>query len=143
MSRFALYSALLAALVVGVLLAAGATAAPPDPPKIDSHPTNPSEADSASFTFSDDKKVDFRCQLDSGRFSDCGSDVKSGSIDYPAALRRPAHVQRQSGQSETVTAASPRTSGRSTHSPRSSRSVRNPRTQPMIRTRSSSSPLTI
>ena len=82
MSRVRPYVALLAALVVGVLLTAGATAAPPDPPMIDSHPTNPSDSSSASFTFSDDTNVKFRCQLDSGSFSDCGSDVKSGSIDY-------------------------------------------------------------
>ena len=82
MSRVRPYAALFAALVVGVLLTAGATAAVPDPPKIDSHPTNPSESSSASFTFSDDKKVAFRCQLDSGDFSDCGSDVTNGSIDY-------------------------------------------------------------
>ena len=56
----------------------------PDPPKIDSHPTNPSDSSSASFTFSDDKKVAFRCQLDSGDFSDCGSDANSGSIAYSA-----------------------------------------------------------
>jgi len=82
MSRVRPYAALLAALVVGVLLTAGATAAVPDPPKIDSHPTNPSDSSSASFTFSDDKKVAFRCQLDGGDFSDCGSDVTNGSIDY-------------------------------------------------------------
>jgi hypothetical protein len=83
MSRVRLYAALLAALVVGVLLTAGATAAVPDPPKIDSHPTDPSASSSASFTFSDDKKVTFRCQLDGGSFSDCGTDVESGSMDYP------------------------------------------------------------
>ncbi len=86
MSRVRPYAALLAALVVGVLLTAGATAAVPDPPKIDSHPTNPSDSSSASFTFSDDKKVGFRCQLDSGDFSDCGSDANSGSVAYSALV---------------------------------------------------------
>jgi hypothetical protein len=86
MSSVRPYVALLAALVIGVLLTAGATAAPPDPPMIDSHPTNPSDSNSASFTFSHDKNVKFQCQLDSGSFSDCGSDVKSSSVDYSALV---------------------------------------------------------
>ena len=86
MSRVRPYAALLAALVVGVPLTAGATAAVPDPPKIDSHPRNPTDSNSASFTFSHDKKVAFRCQLDSGDFSDCGSDANSGSVAYSALV---------------------------------------------------------
>jgi hypothetical protein len=78
-----LYIALLAVLVLGGSLAAGAAADPPDPPTIDSHPANPSDSSNAGFTFSDEKKVAFRCQLDSGNFSDCGTDVENGSIDYP------------------------------------------------------------
>jgi hypothetical protein len=84
MSRVRPYAALLAALVIGVLLTAGATAAVPDPPKIDKHPADPSDSSSASFTFSNDKKVKFQCQLDSGSFSDCGTDVNNGSVDYTA-----------------------------------------------------------
>lgn len=86
MSSVRPYAALLAALVIGVLLTAGATAAVPDPPKIDSHPADPSDSSSASFTFSHDTNVKFQCQLDSGSFSDCGSDVKSSSVDYSALV---------------------------------------------------------
>jgi hypothetical protein len=82
MSSIRLFAALLAALVIGVPLAAGAAADAPKPPQIDKHPTSPSPSNTAHFEFSDDSKVSFRCQLDSGSFSDCGSDVKSGSIDY-------------------------------------------------------------
>jgi hypothetical protein len=84
MNGVRLYIALLATLVIWGSLAAGAAADPPDPPKIDSQPANPSDSSSASFTFSDDKKVKFQCQLDSGNFSDCGSDVDSGSVNYTA-----------------------------------------------------------
>jgi hypothetical protein len=82
MSRIGLYSTLLAALVIGVPLAAGAAADAPKQPQIDQHPTDPSASNAAHFEFSDDSKVSFRCQLDNGSFSVCGTDVKSGSIDY-------------------------------------------------------------
>ena len=55
MSRLGLYSALLAALVVGVLLTAGATAAPPTPPTIGCVQRTRAKQTSASFTFSDDE----------------------------------------------------------------------------------------
>jgi hypothetical protein len=83
MNRFRRYAVLLSGLVIGVLLTAGATAAVPKAPKIDSHPADPTDSSSARFTFSDDKKVKFKCQLDGGSFSDCGTDVESSSIDYP------------------------------------------------------------
>jgi len=89
MSGIRAYAALLVALVIGVLLTAGSTAAAPDPPTIGSHPGNPSDSSSASFTFSYDKKVTFQCQLDSGNFSDCGTDVENGSIDYPVPAAGP------------------------------------------------------
>jgi len=82
MNGVRLYIALLAALVIGGSLAAGAAADPPDPPKIDSHPTDPSNSNNASFVFSADSEVTFRCQLDNGSFSDCGSDVENSSVDY-------------------------------------------------------------
>jgi hypothetical protein len=79
MSGVRLYAILFAALFIGVPLAA---ADPPKPPQIDQHPMNPSASNTAHFEFSDDSKVSFQCQLDNGSFSDCGKDVKSGSIDY-------------------------------------------------------------
>ena len=93
MSRVRPYAALLVALVIGVPLAAGAAAAPPEPPKIDSHPTDPTESNNASFTFSHEKKVTFRCQLDPGDFSDCGNDVNR-ALSVTPPRRRVAHLQR-------------------------------------------------
>jgi hypothetical protein len=52
MSRVRLYAALLAALLVGITLVAGATAAP-TPPTIDSKPPADTNQTDASFTFSD------------------------------------------------------------------------------------------
>jgi hypothetical protein len=82
MSRAGLYAALVT-LVIGVLVAARATAAAPiAPPNIDSNPPNPSSSNMASFTFSDDSTVTFRCQLDGNGFSDCGTDAATGSATY-------------------------------------------------------------
>jgi hypothetical protein len=81
MSGVRLYSTLLVALVIGISLVAGATAAPPPPPTIDSHPTDPSASDSATFEFHTDSAVSFWCQLDGGDFSLCGIGA-TGSSKY-------------------------------------------------------------
>jgi hypothetical protein len=75
MSRVRLYAALLAALVMGISLVAGATAAPPQP-TIDLKPSDPSNEPSPTFKFSDSEPgVTFECSLDSGSFSSCSSPI--------------------------------------------------------------------
>jgi hypothetical protein len=71
-------------LVIGVLVAAGATAAaPPAPPTIESHPPEVSASGDADFKFSYASEATFWCQLDSAGFSDCdGQSATSGSETY-------------------------------------------------------------
>jgi hypothetical protein len=74
MSRVRPYAALLTALVVGVLLTAGATAAMPPEPTITVKPSNPSDQSSPTFEFSDtDVTATFECRLDSQPFAACTS----------------------------------------------------------------------
>src|SRR6476619_5956554 len=74
MNRAHLYAVLLAALVLAVPFASGATSDLPPTPTIDSAPPNPSATGSATLSFSDaDPLVTFRCQLDGGAFSPCTS----------------------------------------------------------------------
>jgi hypothetical protein len=85
MSSLRVFVAALAAVLIGVPLAGGATSEQPPPPKIDSAPPNPSGSSSATFRFSDsDQAVTFRCQLDGGGFSPCVSPaLYSGLGDGP------------------------------------------------------------
>lgn len=83
MSRLRRHAAALGVLVIGVLLAAGATAAAPAPPTIDSHPPEVSGSSDAAFGFSYPSDATFWCQLDSAGFSHCdGQAATSGSETY-------------------------------------------------------------
>jgi hypothetical protein len=74
--RVGLYAAMLAALVVGVPFAGGATNDLPAAPTINSAPTNLSASREATFEFSDtDLLVTFQCRLDGGEFSTCSSPI--------------------------------------------------------------------
>ena len=75
MSRLRLYATVMAGLVIGVLLAAGGTAAAPLPPTIDSGPLKLTNQADATFTFSDtDPTVtSFACLRDTETFSPCVS----------------------------------------------------------------------
>ena len=97
MSRVRRHAAALGVVVIGVLLAAGATAAAPVPSTIDSHPPelsasgdgksppaptinlkprDPSNDLSPTFRFADSEpNVTFQCRLDSHSFSKCSSPI--------------------------------------------------------------------
>jgi hypothetical protein len=86
--RLRLYATVCAALVVGVFLAGGATAAAPPAPTI-SGPASPTNSTSASFTFSvaADPPATLQCRLDSGAFADC----LTGSKNYAGPLTDGTH----------------------------------------------------
>ena len=81
MSGVRLYAVLLAAVVLGVPLASGA-ADQLAAPTIDTHPANPTNATSASFTFSDTDPTatSFQCQIDGGGFGGCTSPKTYGPL---------------------------------------------------------------
>jgi hypothetical protein len=79
--RVCVYAAALAALVVGVPFAGGATAAAPTAPTIISGPAQYTNKTKASFSFSDvDPLVIFECELDGGGFAPCVSGVTYSSL---------------------------------------------------------------
>jgi hypothetical protein len=79
--RVCVYAAALAALVVGVPFAGGATAAAPTAPTIISGPAQYTNETTASFSFSDvDPLVTFQCELDGGGFAPCASGVTYSSL---------------------------------------------------------------
>jgi hypothetical protein len=79
--RVCVYAAALAALVVGVSFAGGATAAAPAAPTINSGPAQNTNKTTATFSFSDvDPLVTFQCQLDGGAFAPCASGVTYSSL---------------------------------------------------------------
>jgi hypothetical protein len=79
------YTAIWTAVVVGVLLtAAGASAAPPPAPKIDSGPPSRSDEPGATFVFSDSEPADFECRLDSTNPADFSSCVSPKKYSDPA-----------------------------------------------------------
>ena len=81
MSRGYLYAVVLAALVLAVPLASGATSDLPPAPTIDSAPPNPSATGIATLAFSDaDPLVTFRCQIDGGALSLCTSPVTYSAL---------------------------------------------------------------
>jgi hypothetical protein len=82
MSRLRRHAAALGVLVIGVLLAAGATAAAPAAPTIDSHPPEVSASGDADFTFSYGSSVNFQCRLVGSDFSNCGESVDKSSKNY-------------------------------------------------------------
>ena len=65
-------------------------ATPPAAPSLDSHPADPSNSASASFTFSGEAGASFLCQLDGGGFTACTS-PKS----YSGPRRRRTQLHRQ------------------------------------------------
>ena len=76
MIRVCLHAAALAALVVGVPFAGGATTAAPPAPTIDSGPPQYTNETEASFSFGDmDPLVTFQCQLDGQGFTPCTNGV--------------------------------------------------------------------
>jgi hypothetical protein len=84
-SRFRPSAILLAALVVGVPLAAGGTAAETLKPTVTIDPTstprNPTNQTSATFRFSSSKESStFRCRLDDGRYRRCTSPKTYSSL---------------------------------------------------------------
>ena len=81
MIRVCVYAAALAALVVGVPFAGGATAAAPTAPTIISGPAQYTNETTASFSFSDvDPLATFQCELDGGSFAPCASAVTYSSL---------------------------------------------------------------
>jgi hypothetical protein len=83
--RVCVYAAALAALVVGVPFAGGATAAAPTAPTIISGPAQYTNKTAASFSFSDvDPLVTFQCELDGGAFAPCASGVTYSSLSEGA-----------------------------------------------------------
>lgn len=81
MIRLCLCGLALAALVVGVPFAGGATAAAPPAPTIVSGPPPHTNATTASFSFTDtDPLVTFQCELDGGGFAPCASEVTYSAL---------------------------------------------------------------
>src|SRR4051794_6161805 len=90
MSRIRLYAAVLAALVIGVLLTGGATAAVPDPPTITSMPSKLSNESSPKFEFTDtDVTATFECRLDSKNAADFSPCTNPKTFSSPSLLDGP------------------------------------------------------
>src|SRR5207253_2428279 len=74
--------------VVGIALAKDSLAAP----TITGSPANPTNAQTASFTYTDSQAITkFQCSLDGSAFQDCGT-TRPSSTAYPGPLSAASHT---------------------------------------------------
>src|ERR1700730_18988600 len=82
------------AVLVGLLAAVGiaiAKPSPPAPPTITAKPANPTNSQTASFSYAESSSVGFSCALDGAAFASCGTGT-AGSKSYSGPLAAGSHT---------------------------------------------------
>src|SRR5690348_3602289 len=103
--------ALIGAALAGALGWAGVALADSGPPApvITGKPANPTNSQSAAFTYTDSQSVTFQGALDGGSFVACGAPGTSGSKSYAGPLAAGSHqfqVKAVSGSKSTTSSYS-------------------------------------